>query len=700
MDFHIWNRCKKTAYFILFAVLLPVSGYIFYGAVDTLECAPVLQGILKGKMVPLFVLGASFLLCFLFVQAFHKAAPLIEGKSRAAVIVLLGSMVFLQIFMVLTVRTSLRYDHLKIFDTAVSLLDQGTIADTHFKHYFMKYPNNIPVCLFTYFWLKAASFLHIPREYWMEYMKLLNILFMNLGLWCAYRLLCRYRSRRTGICFLLLTFVDPLWYLLAQMYYTSTLSLAFSMGAVWFFERARRQGSILKKYADYARMGVLLAAGYKIRATVFITALAILIYAALQIAGEEDDGEEGRNPDIRLLARSAGSMAAALLGFMLIFGAYGKLEERYAGFDVDETGYPMIHWIMMSAQGEGQYNSADDAYTGSFSGKAERSAADMALLKERVRDLGADGLLTLFRNKMRIVFSDGTDDYYSLFRTMRSASPVQKYVNGSRSDYLALYLHAYHGMLTGLVLLALIHRAFRGRRDFLDIFALNLCGAYLFYLIWEADRAYSIPFMLILLMWAADGLSTAGEDFHLLDRSLSRPARRRVCGASAAAAAVLMLGVVFLVQRRGEPVREYSILQDQETGGDVVLQTEFSQTFRTARPFDHADIWVANWDGAANDSVYDIQIIDENGVVAAEGELVGADAPCINSYTVAFDRVIPEGEQIYRLQVKLRNPDCTTKTDFLYYQSGAWDMYPEGELYAPQEIPGADLAFAVYEEKR
>ena len=139
----------------------------------------------------------------------------------------------------------------------------------------------------------------------------------------------------------------------------------------------------------------------------------------------------------------------------------------------------------MSAQGDGQYNSADDAYTGSFSTREERTAADVERLKERIADMGPAGMLTLFRNKMRVAFSDGTDDYYALFRTMQSTSPLQKYLNGGRADYLALYLHSYHGMLTGLLLLALIWRALKRQRSFLDIFSINLCGAYLFYLIWD-----------------------------------------------------------------------------------------------------------------------------------------------------------------------------------------------------------------------
>lgn len=681
---NLWNGCKKTVYVILFAVLLPISGYIFYGALDTLKYAEALQGVLHGKMVPLFLLGTSFLFCLFFLGFFRILAPRIEKRWKQAVPAIWGIMLLLQILMVLTVRTSLRYDHLKIFDTAVGLLEHGTIAETHFKDYFMKYPNNIPLCLFTYFCLKAASILHIPKACWMELVKLVNVLFMNLGAWCTFQLICKYRSRRTGIFFLLLMLVNPLWYLLGQMYYTSTISLAFSMGAVWLFDRARRQQTLWKKYAEYLFMGILLAAGYKIRATVIITIAAILIYAVLQLK------------NIRA-SKEAGSVLAVLAGMVLVFGVYGRLEDRYAGFDPGETGYPTVHWIMMSAQDEGQYNSTDEAYTGSFSTKEERTEADLALLKERIQEMGPGGLLTLFRNKMRVAFSDGTDDYYSLFRTMQETSPIQKYMNGGRSDYLALYLHSYHGMLTGLVFLALLWRVFRGKRDFLDIFAFNLCGAYLFYLIWEVDHAYSIPFMLMLLLWAADGMVLLEEKAQKRKKIVA--AFPVVTGAACIGMAMVFLGTVFIAHRSGLPVREYSVLQDQETSESLVLQTEFSQTFRTEKPFDHVDIWVANWDGPANDSVYDLQIRNEDGVVVAKGEMIGAIAPCIDSYTVAFEKVIPEREQTYTIYVSLRNPDCAIKTDFLYYQTGAWDMYAEGALYAPEEIPDVDLAFAVYEEK-
>ena len=680
----VWNGCVKCIYAVLFTVLILLSAYIFYGALDTLDGADALQEVLHGKMVPVFLLGTSFLLGFLLLGLFRRLIPILEKHEKKAVPVLFGVMLLLQVLTVICVRTSLRYDHLKIFDTAVSLLEQGVISDTHFSSYFMKYPNNIPICLFTYFWLRLAELFRIPREVWMEYIKLVNLLFMNFGMWCGYRILRRHQSASAALRYLMLILVNPLWYLLGEMYYTSTISLAFSMGAIWLFDSAGRQETLWKKYTQYALAGILLAAGYQIRATVIITAAALLIYAVLRIRSFRR-------------SREAFSVLAVLFGAVLMLGAYKTAERHYAGFDPSQTGYPAVHWVMMSAQGEGQYNSADDAYTGSFSTKEERTRADLDRLKERLEQMGPGGLLTLFRNKLRVAFSDGDDDYASLFQTMREASPVQKYINGSRSDYLAVYLHSYHSLLCGLILLALVWRAFRGKRGFLDVIALNVCGAYLFYLIWEVDEAYSIPFMLMLLMLEAAGMEKLDGGFAKAREKL--PALRLVPAAAACGLLMIAAGLVWVVSRTGAPVRNYSVLQDQETSKDLLLQTEFSQTFRTGKAFDHIDLWVANWDGAANDSIYELRILDEAGTEVARAQMPGAQMPCIDAYTVAFEKVIPEREQTYTIQVSLSNPDCAVKTDFLYYGTGAWDMYGDGALYAPEEIPNVDLAFAVYEER-
>ena len=123
--------------------------------------------------------------------------------------------------------------------------------------------------------------------------------------------------------------------------------------------------------------------------------------------------------------------------------------------------------------------------------------------------------------------------------------------------------------------------------------ALNVCGAYLFYLIWEVDEAYSIPFMLMLLMLEAAGMEKLDGGFTKAREKL--PALRLAPVAAACGLLMIAAGLVWVVSRTGAPVRNYSVLQDQETSKDLLLQTEFSQTFRTGKAFDHIDLWVANW---------------------------------------------------------------------------------------------------------
>ena len=106
---------------------------------------------------------------------------------------------------------------------------------------------------------------------------------------------------------------------------------------------------------------------------------------------------------------------------------------------------------------------------------------------------------------------------------------------------------------------------------------------------------------------------------------------------------------------------------------------------------------MANWDGGANDSVYDVTILDESGAAVATGQVIGAEAPCMSPYTIAFDRVQPDHAETYTIQVAIQNPDCAIKTDFLYYQSTC-DLYADGALYTSQEEQKVDLAFAVYSE--
>ena len=58
----IWNNCRKAGYVILFAAVISMSAYIFYGAVDTLKYADALENVINGRTVPVVMSGTVLLL--------------------------------------------------------------------------------------------------------------------------------------------------------------------------------------------------------------------------------------------------------------------------------------------------------------------------------------------------------------------------------------------------------------------------------------------------------------------------------------------------------------------------------------------------------------------------------------------------------------------------------------------------------------
>lgn len=83
---------------------------------------------------------------------------------------------------------------------------------------------------------------------------------------------------------------------------------------------------------------------------------------------------------------------------------------------------------------------------------------------------------------------------------------LHDFLAGSRKDLFALYCHVYH-VMTMAALVYAVFLAFRRKCDtpFYCVY-LNLLGAMLFHLMWEAGWAYSISFTMLVLLLAAEGM--------------------------------------------------------------------------------------------------------------------------------------------------------------------------------------------------
>ena len=82
-----------------------------------------------------------------------------------------------------------------------------------------------------------------------------------------------------------------------------------------------------------------------------------------------------------------------------------------AGLDLKpEMEFGVPHFLMMGLdeRHDGSYSNQDVLYSASFDTVAARDAANLARAKERLREMGAAGLAKHLKNKLLVVYADGT----------------------------------------------------------------------------------------------------------------------------------------------------------------------------------------------------------------------------------------------------------------------------------------------------
>jgi len=494
-----YAKLSQFLYFISIGILALLTTFILVFSLN-LNNACFFSTFLFGYKVPFFIIiCASFLfLALYFILYFIQKTKLDTKKAFPYFILAVISL--LQIIFVLKLKASLRYDTLKIFDQAISLANGNLLSQEYSSGYFAKYPNNIPLCVITCLLLKIPNFFKISQNYFMLYVQLINVFMIDLSFFFSYRFICKVRKNDLGIIFLLLCMFNPLTYLLSPFYYTHTFSMAFSTGALYFFVCCIQSTSMKTRCIYGFLTGLLISIGFKIRATVIIIPIALLIYLILNAK--------------KITKRALCSLGAFIIAVLIGFTSYYSIENNYVKFNYNETGYPAAHWIMLGLQGTGGYNTADDEFTQHFKTKQERSKAAESVIKQRVKKMGSHGLCKLWKKKLKITWSDGTDDFIDNISMTKFYGIKNDFISGSNNDLLVTYCHIYHFMLLFFLFVSICSAFFRKPDNLLYLVMLNLLGGIIFHLIWEAGEVYNISFSCSILLLSAEGFSNGTNFIH------------------------------------------------------------------------------------------------------------------------------------------------------------------------------------------
>lgn len=364
-------------------------------------------------------------------------------------------------------------------------LVQGTYSNVG---YYARYPNNIGIMLL------FAGIFSVTDAIWSStsvyFLVALNILAID----CAVILIVRTVQQlfhnvlayRVGIC---LTMFAPL-YLFVPICYTDTFVMPFLAGAVYLAVKITKTfstNSLTKNAAVTVLMGCLVMIGMKLKATMIIALIAAIIYWFFTL-----------KPKAILQA-----LSFVLVGCFLVSLVWtGCIEPISQVTDelLDQHQFPVYHWIMMGLDGKGNYNSSLIEYTQSFPTYAEKSAATINRIVEKISDVGIGGVIQqCYKKAVTYAWNLGTcyaERYIGDYGDPpRLRNVLHEFVLTGGKYHAVLYVvsQSFWLICMGFTAIGMVGNIIR--KDYRQFFIHLLpVGCMMFFMIWETHPRYILHY--------------------------------------------------------------------------------------------------------------------------------------------------------------------------------------------------------------
>lgn len=441
--------------------------------------------------VPLSILliiilaAAAFFLSAQYDRLEKLFSKRIEGDTAKAdriFFVFAAVLLLLQIIYVLSVDFSPRNDLSYVCKGAENLITGNDLHDglpERHQHYFAVYPNNHMLLLIVYVLYKIQFALTG------EITNTLPIILSTVGLNLSYILMYKtaklmYSPEKALTCAVKgLLFTPLITY--TQFFYTDSIAMPWITGALYFYMKWRtsENDSRTKSVINMILCGLLLAAAYKIKgsAVIFIPAAVIDM---LFVRRKRSD---------KII--SFGAFIAVFAALCILLGGIAKSVTDIDCKEMEKYRFPMIHWVMMSASGNGGYQYEDFMYTKSVEGFDSKISADLDRLGDKLSEQGAAGFGKHLLTKLTYTWRD-------------SSFMANYYYKNSFLESNAFYILT---ALCHFTLMFGIVRSYISRIKSKDnalsaafMPKLMLAGLTVFLLIWEARCRYLVSFFVLFAL--------------------------------------------------------------------------------------------------------------------------------------------------------------------------------------------------------
>ena len=435
----------------------------------------------------------SIILSIVLIIAYKKIISINNVKliNILSIVILVLNFIFI-IYLGINLMVSFEWDYARIQETAIDYANSIKMHSNNFM-YFTRYPNNrLTMVMLAAIYKIAHVVLGITSvKSYVIVSIIINAIFIEASFVLTYILARKIKDEKFAfMTTILLVLMFPLLGY-TSIYYTDTLSLLFFPLIILLYKRFNDSKNIVYLLL----ISMLSVIGFQIKATVIFALFTIII-------------------DI-VFKNNIKSIAKYIAILIISFGCINMAVDtglnkslHITQKDIDKYEFPHTHHIMMMLQGEGGYKTEEVIYTASFPTYNERKAANIKVIKRRVKKKGFGGITKhLFYTKVKRTWTDGNfaaDNYLSRGPKYNSTKIYTNFwhslytYTGSRHNIYLVYTTTYWIVcMYGLILSAIYSK----KEDINQLIKMIILILALFLTIWECHPRYivqAIPIIVLL----------------------------------------------------------------------------------------------------------------------------------------------------------------------------------------------------------
>lgn len=482
------SRCARLIHSLFFLVSVWITIILFITSIKKFAFSYVLLLVVVGFLI------------YLFKKRTIKYFPPQKSAYLKNFLILL-SIAFLSMLVIgfsLRVDVYNTWDYGQLIRTAYENVTDGNFTN---PTYYARYPNN------SFYLLILSVYFKLLKPWAGEdiynYINAtipVNCILVTLSILFSYLAARLFLTERSAFrCGLVLLTMSP-FYLYSAIAYTDVFAV-FPVSLVLFlYMKAKVEAKKGKKLLWLCFTALVLAAGYKIKATLIILFLAICIDMFFGMIQKKMKLVWG--------VTFALVFGVTVVGCSAVSTSYlvrnGVTQEM-----MSEEAFPITHWLMMSLNPkyEGGFNQEDVEYTMSYIGKEAKVAANIEQIEKRVSSMGIAGTIKhVFVKKVARMWGQGdcsASDYVArqalsenIFREIFSLNGRLNF--GYR--VLAQIYYTYIIMTIARNSILVLHR---NKVDNSFVLELSFLGIFLFFLIWECNARYLFVFLPVIVLLAS-----------------------------------------------------------------------------------------------------------------------------------------------------------------------------------------------------